>query len=491
MGHFCIGSFTRALLSGAQKGETQATFCPRLFAMLDPHVKNSITFEDTMGQILGGAQNLNTEWIRIARDMNPLKAERYFYQFVTPFLEPQKHSQLLLVLKEIIDADPMKEDIQLGKIASMTKHQFLEMSHVPFTQVLTDLFLYAVEHTENTDQKAYIKKITKKYCDRYDDRKDEITTYEVEAVKPLESIGSSLRGKGFDRTFHKVYESTIGLKKPNHVRIYRLGLNEVRFVYEQLHDFVENSIGYYVLSRAQVKEMIAEEEEARIYPKAKNFLREQYKNNPDYVCETLPGLMVYSFLEKSLKAPKLLNSMELQRPGFLSNSVHLLKLEGVDEPVFQVVYATSHIVGGLKEAISNGLDQVARIDKNSNKEHQLIDSSSLRMACTDEEAKAIRAMIFPNKINVDFPKDAYGIFLGYTTNLPDSSSMESEAEFAAAVEEKLKEDIEANISFINDKIKDLGLMSHSFYFYILPFNDVEDDLKNLFEHIIGTEGVST
>ena len=110
-----------------------------------------------------------------------------------------------------------------------------------------------------------------------------------------------------------------------------MGLNEVRFVYEQLYSFVENSIGYYVLSRAQVKELLSEEEEARIYPKALRFLMEQYEAHPQYVQEALPGLMIYSFLEKALHAPKILNSMELQRPGFLTNSVHLLKLDGERE----------------------------------------------------------------------------------------------------------------------------------------------------------------
>jgi hypothetical protein len=182
--------------------------------------------------------------------------------------------------------------------------------------------------------------------------------------------------------------------------------------------------------------------------------------------------------------------MELQRPGFLTSSVHLLKLEGVEEPVFQVVYATSNVVGGLKEAISNGLERVAAIKKNQNIEHQLIEPSSLRLACTEEEAKAVRSMIFPNKMTVDFPKDAFGIFVGYTADLPDGTLMASDTEFALAVEEKLKNDIEANISFINDKILDLGLNAHSFYFYVLPFNNAEDDVKDVFKHVIGMEGGS-
>lgn len=61
MGCFCIGSYTRALLSCAVRGETQGTFCPKLFALLDSANKDYMT-EDTIGQILGGAQNLNPDW---------------------------------------------------------------------------------------------------------------------------------------------------------------------------------------------------------------------------------------------------------------------------------------------------------------------------------------------------------------------------------------------------------------------------------------------
>jgi len=488
MGNFCIGSYTRALLAGAQKGETQATFCPKLFSLFDQTIKYSPSFEDTMGQILGGAQNLNPEWIRMARDINPLKAERYFYQFVTPYLEPQKKSQLLFVLKEIIAADGMQSDIQLGRISSMTKQQFIDMTIVPFTQVLTDLFLYAVVHTENTDQKVYIKKITKKYCDRYNDRRNELKTYEVEAVKPLQSIDLSIRGKSFDRTFSKVYESTIGLVKPNHVRIYRMGLDEAKFVYDQMCAFVENSIGYYVLSRAQVKELINDEEEARIFPKAMDCLKKQYNLHPEYIQETLPGLMAYSFLEKALGAPKLLNSIELQRPGFLTNTVHLLKLEGVNEPVFQTVYSTSRMVGDLRDAITDALKRVYEIKNNGNTEHQLIDPSSLRLSCTEEEAKAVRTMIFPNRITVDRAKDAFGLFIGYTIDLPDSSLVESDEEFAAAVEARIKADIESNIDYIHEKISELGLTAHSFYFYIMPFNCVDEDTRTIIQQVLRKGG---
>lgn len=264
MGYFCIGSYTRALLSCAVKGETQGLFCPKLFKLLDKSVDVTLS-EDSINQILGGSQNLNIDWINTAKALPPAYVERYFYQIIRPCIEPQKKEQLILGLKEIIAKDAMKDDIELGTLASMTKRQFLDMTVVPLTQVLADLFLYAVIHTDNKDQKKFLKTIKKTYCDQFADKKDTITTYEAEAVRPLKSLSESLRGKTFKRTFVKIYESTLGLTKPNHMKIYRVDLDDSGFIYDRLQGFVENSIGYYLLSRTRVRELFEDEEEARIY----------------------------------------------------------------------------------------------------------------------------------------------------------------------------------------------------------------------------------
>ena len=67
----------------------------------------------------------------------------------------------------------------------MTKKDFLEMTTVPLTQVLTDLLLYAVIHTDNKDQSKYVKAIKKTYCDQFMSDRDTIKTYEAEAVRPM------------------------------------------------------------------------------------------------------------------------------------------------------------------------------------------------------------------------------------------------------------------------------------------------------------------
>ena len=76
----------------------------------------------------------------------------------------------------------------------------------------------------------------------------------------------------------------------------------------------------------------------------------------------------------------------------------------------------------------------------------------------------------------------YGIFLGYTIGLdPNQYSV---AEFPGIVEEKMQEDIRRNIDYILQKIRDNNLNLHSFYFYVLPFNDGETDKKDIMEAVL-------
>lgn len=490
MGHFCIGSYTRALLSCAVKGETQVTFCSKLFSLLDGTVKDTLT-EDNIGQILGGAQNLNPDWITVARNMNAAYAERYFYQIIRPCIEDQKKELLVIGLKEIIKADSMKLDIELGSIASMTKQQFLDMKTVPLTQVLTDLFLYAVIHTDNKDQKKFLKEIKKGYCDQFLGRRDEVQTYEAEAVRPMKSISTSLRGKRFDSTFERIYESTIGLTRPNHVQIYRVELGEECFEYEQLKTFVENSIGYYLLSRTKIKDLKDDEEEARIFPEGVRILKEQYRSRHKEVGDVLGELLLYAFLEKVLSAPKIMSSMEMQQPGYESDSLHLLKMPGnTIVPSYQLVFGTSDLVGDIRASVDNALNKVEKIKNNKVKERRMINPSALRQVFSPEEVDVVKKIVLPDDLSVDRPSDAFGIFLGYTVNLPNGDSM-TEKEYTKAVAKQLELDVADNIDYINEGISKRGLNKNSFYFYLLPFNNIDVDKKQIMEEVLGLGGESS
>ena len=48
----------------------------------------------------------------------------------------------------------------------------------------------------------------------------------------------------------------------------------------------------------------------------------------------------------------------------------------------------------------------------------------------------------------------------------------------------MQEDIRRNINYILNKIQVNGLGQHSFYFYVLPFNDAETEKKAIMEAVL-------
>ena len=61
----------------------------------------------------------------------------------------------------------------------------------------------------------------------------------------------------------------------------------------------------------------------------------------------------------------------------------------------------------------------------------------------------------------------------------------SNLEFRKVLMEKMNTDIKAHAAYIMEKIKKENLSSHSFYFYILPFNDADGEKLSIMNELLG------
>ena len=72
---------------------------------------------------------------------------------------------------------------------------------------------------------------------------------------------------------------------------------------------------------------------------------------------------------------------------------------------------------------------------------------------------------------------------GYTLDI--DAKQYSNSEFRDAVNEKLKTDLDNIASYIEKKINKSGLTGYSFYFYILPFNNAQEDRATIINKLKG------
>ena len=73
-------------------------------------------------------------------------------------------------------------------------------------------------------------------------------------------------------------------------------------------------------------------------------------------------------------------------------------------------------------------------------------------------------------------------FLIFFRYKPESYSA---SEFVHAAEEKMIEDIKTQIEYIKAKINKENLSGHSFYFYVIPFNDADCDKVTIMQNLLG------
>jgi hypothetical protein len=219
---------------------------------------------------------------------------------------------------------------------------------------------------------------------------------------------------------------------------------------------------------------------------ATNLLRKVCNADDIWIGEELGNVMLYVFLEQILGAPKLYNKIELAQFGNHNvqngGGVHLLPLNG-GIPSYQMVFGKSNIIGDLKDAIDNAFNSLITVRDNPSEELRIVESTIFAQTYDNQTAEFLKELIIPGK-QKNTPLDrAFGVFLGYSLGLiADNYSNEA---FRKEIKRRMNKDVKAHAAYIVKKIKEENLSAHSFYFYILPFNDADGEKLSIMNELLG------
>lgn len=479
MAHLCFGSYTRILLyKAAAKTLSNKMLSGLLLKVFDEYYDISED-DDTVSKLLSGSQNIAPNIVQAAKTIDPHRVEQYFEREIVHRLNPNTKKHIILALKELVLADSdIVPETQLGTLSDITKAALQNKTAFAFTEFLTDIFLYAVKNTDNRVDKKNTKMITRNYCDQYDNRLHEVQLYELPQIRPVAAIPMTVKAKKFDQVFTKVAEDTLSSTNPSDLKLYRLGMDEEGIDYRKLHDFLINTIGEYVYSRVQVSEIIADDEYGTIAYKALSLMHENASPDEKGTGNELGELLLYVFLEHVLQAPKLMSKVELAGLSSTrtsrSDGIHLLVSNGA-VPFNQLVFGAAMMDGKLEDAIDTALAHVIEIKNNKSKEYNLVESGMFYRSFEKEVSDRIKDIIIPQRGKVDKPPMAFGVFLGYTLNMT--------GDIASCVE-KMESDIKRCMEYMKQEIQKHNLTQYSFYVYVVPFNNVVPDKKQIMEKLM-------
>lgn len=291
---------------------------------------------------------------------------------------------------------------------------------------------------------------------------------------------------GFEAIFEEVpHEEKLGLCNSNELRLFCLDIESNQFDYGPLVEFLEDNVGEYVFSRAELDEMHFKGKDKTVALKAVRKLAKTGDPGEKGTGNELGEILGYCFLEHVLGAPKILSKYEQVTAGGAyraqSEGVHLLSVGNNAAPAYQLVYGASGIINDIEDAIDVVFEEIAVVLKGERNERQVVNSTVLGRAFDEATTERLKAILLPSKTRI--PVDtAYGIFIGYKIGL--AAENYSNTAYRKAVKDKMRLDIQMNTQHIVDRINELKLSNRSFYIYVLPLNNAVEDKKDIMDRLL-------
>lgn len=291
----------------------------------------------------------------------------------------------------------------------------------------------------------------------------------------------------FDSVFREIQQpQKVGWSTEGQLRLFRLDVRNNKFNLENMKALLFRNIGEYVFSRAKIERFNLNGDAHAVAAQALRLINKSGSADAKGTGTELGEMLLYSFLEEKLEAPKLMSRVELSTDAKQYNStcdgIHLLTSGVSGLPYHQVVFGSSSIVGDLQYAINEAFQRIVEIESNQDRELHMVDNVIFDRLLNQDEVQLAKDILIPSPNNPISYNTSYGVFLGYSVGLdPNAYTL---SEFQNLVEEKMQDDISRNIDYILQCIQDNGLALHSFYIYILPFNDAETEKKSVMESVM-------
>lgn len=481
MKRLCLGTFLRVLCDAKLQTQRQYSLINDILST----VKHESRYDEPKFQnaLLSGKNNLTDYTDILTCDKNALIAD--FESIIKPYFNEEGQRLVIICLRDVLKEDSSIQDSDdIGfENDGYTKQDIISKQVFPFSELIANVYYFCCTQVENRPFINEIKEI-KDYTNKQMSRINEVQL-ETECTYVHSKVKLTLQPHPFDQVFTEVKNTKLALSNTNDLKFFMLDVVNSKIDYENLQRYILNNIGNYIYCRGKRNRYRLPEDS---YSLAMDAFRAYKKRvNTDPTSNHFNEIMLYSFLECVLGAPKIFSKMELQDHNGIyessSSGVHILTLKQGGKLINQLVFGATDTVDSLESAVDNAFNQVVNIKSKMTDEFNLVKEDVLSCKFDSETNEALENILLPQKNSgIDKPDSAFGIFLGYTVNIEDEQNNQ---QFKLDLVAQMEKDIENIASYIEDKIMELGLDNYSFYIYVLPFNnaiaDKESIMKNALE----------
>lgn len=476
----CFGTVFTLLCQGKN-----STSQPLLYkCLVTPNDESDIEPDKgSVGNRKAGKEDIS----QISKDFflqQPIKDITAFYRVkLSKYIKEQYYAPFVLAIKRIMESSSLDENTIIG-IPAYTKSKILTADSFDFFEFLAALMKYISNLTNSLYQNS-IAEIPNHYLDSL-----VIDSQYIHFENHVYNIPTKLEYSILDIDFTKVFTEvnqncySLELINPSNLKIYRLKIANNNFDLSGISDFVYHNIGRYVFSRSKRKDLV---DRGYIDTIASDAIQ-QIKNNPkfDNQADNFGEIMLYSFLECSLHAPKIMSGFEVANNRInksKSAGIYLLPAGAVNSNN-QIVFGCSKAVNNIKDAVNDVLTQAVNIISNETTEIKLLDPSILNNILDDSTATFVERIIEPQEEDNISTDKSFGIFVSSSIKVENKSNI-SNWEYKQKLEQQMDEDIRLITPYLQHKIHELNLQNYSIHLFILPLDDAENDSDKIMNYTFG------
>ena len=467
MKKLCLGTLLRILCDARIPTSKQYLFLKDVLST----VKTDSSYEDpkTQSALLSGKNNLThyDDILTIDRDL----LKNNFEKKIKPYFDENNQKLVIVCIQDVLKEDTtIKEtDIVGFEAEGYTKQDIITKQIFPFSELLTNVYYYCTTAVLNIPYKTNIAEIrdyTKKQIHRINE-----VQLETAVTRVSSRVKLTLDPQPFNTVFKEIKDIKLSIPNPNDLRIYRLDITNSKIDYSKLHGFIADNIGRYIYSRGARNRYNLKPDSMQLAIRTLRAYHDKVKKVP--TTNHFNEIMLYSFLECILGAPKIFSKMELQNKSgiydSISSGIHINTFKSGGAFFNQLIFGATDTIENLEDAVDNAFNQVLTIQSASSDEYEFLETTILNNEFDAETNKILESMIIPKKgSGLTKPDNAFGLFLGYTVKTPYEPN---NALYSSNLEAQMELDITNISTYLENKINTLGLSNYSFYVYILPLND--------------------
>lgn len=446
MSKLCFGSYVQVFVVHYSERSEQTV------NDLLSSIKNDISVDKgNVSRLVNCKMNLSDDIIQKSQTNKVIdNIEEYFDEYIIPNMRHFNIEQCKQDLQRLILGDK--------SIPEQTKSELLSCAP-QLSLFLSKVFLYSV--VQNNICENALENLG-----------------DLDFIKPAKFEQTSI-SNGFDKVFIEVpQDKNLELTNSNHIKTFHLNVQNNNFTFDALNNYLLKNIGRYVYSRMQLEEFKSNDAQETIASKAISLLKDK-----GYTKDEFGNIVIYLFLENILKAPKLYTNFECINSEINKSGVHLLKLDGIDNS-FQMVFSKSNIKNNIRDSIDASFRDLSSLINSLSNHYKFLETSVLNQNYDTSTANELKNIILPHKRSNNIVDNAYGILIGYSISVDKNTDNIS---YRNNLNRQMIDDLQNNISYIISKINELNLQNSSFYIYLIPFDNAENDNENILKALVGGE----